>query len=136
MYGRLLFPRRISTCCQRPRRRGAAAAEEGAGGGAREGPASGGEAEPRRRRAEERGGPAVDSHRQCCGSESGSGSTCFWASWIRIRIHQSEVWIRIRIWILLSPSKKSKKNLFSFCFVTSFCTYMYLQEVKRKKLFF
>jgi hypothetical protein len=26
---------------------------------------------------------------QCCGSgsESGSGSTCFWASWIRIRIH-------------------------------------------------
>jgi hypothetical protein len=27
-------------------------------------------------------------HRQCCGSESGSvGSICFWASWIRIRIH-------------------------------------------------
>jgi hypothetical protein len=53
---------------------------------------------------------------QCCGSEFGSGSTYFWASWIRIRIHQSEVWIRI----LLSPSKKSKKNLDSFCFVTSF----------------
>jgi hypothetical protein len=45
---------------------------------------------------------------QCCGSgsESGStGSTCFWASWIRIRIHQSEVCIRIRIWILLSLVK-------------------------------
>jgi hypothetical protein len=72
---------------------------------------------------------------QCCGSESGStGSTCFWAFWIRIRIHQSEVWIRI--WILLSPSKKSKKNLYrySYCFATSFCLflkmmYMYLQNV-------
>ncbi len=42
----------------------------------------------------------------------GSGSTCFWDYWIRI--HQSEVWI------LLSPSKKSKKNLDSYCFVTSF----------------
>jgi hypothetical protein len=52
---------------------------------------------------------------QCCGSGS-TGSTCFWASWIRIRIHQSEVWI----WIILSPSKKSKKNLDSYCFVTSF----------------
>ncbi len=42
---------------------------------------------------------------QCCGSgsETGSGSTCFWASWI-----------------LLSPSKNSKKNLDSYCFVTSF----------------
>jgi hypothetical protein len=38
---------------------------------------------------------------QCCGSgsETGStGSTCFWTSWIRIRI-------------LLSLSKNSKKNL-------------------------
>jgi hypothetical protein len=52
--------------------------------------------------------------RQCCGC----GSTCFWASWIRI--HQSEVWIRIRIWILLSQSINSKKNLDSYCFVTSF----------------
>ncbi len=42
---------------------------------------------------------------QCCGS----GSVCFWASWIRIQIHKSEVWIRIRI--LLSSSKKSKKTL-------------------------
>jgi hypothetical protein len=49
---------------------------------------------------------------QCCGSgsESGAGSTgstCFWASWIRIRI-------------LLSLSKYSKKNLDFYCFVTSF----------------
>ncbi len=49
------------------------------------------------------------------GSESGSGSTRFWAS--RIRIHYSEVWIRIRIllWIriliLLSSCKNSKKTL-------------------------
>ncbi len=43
---------------------------------------------------------------QCCGSESGStGSTCFWAPWIRI---------------LLSLSKNSKKNLDFYCFVTSF----------------
>jgi hypothetical protein len=43
---------------------------------------------------------------QCCGSESGSGSTgstCFWASWI-----------------LLSSCKKSKKNLDSYFFVTLF----------------
>jgi hypothetical protein len=43
--------------------------------------------------------------KQCCGS--GSGSTCFWASWIRI-------------WILLTLSKNSKKNLDFYCFVTSF----------------
>ncbi len=66
--------------------------------------------------------------RQCCGSESGStGSTCFWASWIRIRIHQSEVWIRIRI--LLSPSKKSKKNLASYCFVPSFWLFIFENDV-------
>jgi hypothetical protein len=56
---------------------------------------------------------------QCCGSgsESGStGSTCFWASWIRIRIHSSEVWIRI----LLSLCKNSKKTIDFYCFVTSF----------------
>ncbi len=39
------------------------------------------------------------------GSESGSvGSVCFWASWIQI---------------LLSSCKNSKKNLRSYCFVTS-----------------
>ncbi len=41
---------------------------------------------------------------QCCGSGSGStGSTCFWASWIRILI-------------LLSLTKNSKKNLDFYCF--------------------
>jgi hypothetical protein len=47
---------------------------------------------------------------QCCGS----GSTCFWTS--RIRIHWSEVWIRI----LLSSCKNSKKKLDSYYFVTLF----------------
>jgi hypothetical protein len=44
------------------------------------------------------------------------------------------------IWILLSPSKKSKKNLDSYCFVTFFfdflsakIMYMYLQKVISKK---
>ncbi len=48
-------------------------------------------------------------------------TVCFWASWIRIRIHWSEVWIRI----LLSPSKNSKKNLDSYCFVTSFWLFFF-----------
>ncbi len=51
-----------------------------------------------------------------------TGSTCFWAS--RIRIHQSDEWIRIRIllWIriLLSSCKISKKNLDSYYFVALF----------------
>jgi hypothetical protein len=42
---------------------------------------------------------------QCCGSESESGSTCFWASRIRT---------------LLSSRKNSKKNLDSYYFVTLF----------------
>jgi hypothetical protein len=59
----------------------------------------------------------LDCRFQCCRSGSGStGSTCFWAS--RIRIHQSEVWIRIRI--LLSTCKNTKKNFDSFYFVTLF----------------
>ncbi len=37
-----------------------------------------------------------------------TGSTCFWAS--RIRIHESEVWIRI----LVSSSKNSKINFYSY----------------------
>jgi hypothetical protein len=41
---------------------------------------------------------------QCCGSGS-TGSTCFRASWIRLRI-------------LLSLCKNSKKNLDSYLFVT------------------
>jgi hypothetical protein len=60
-----------------------------------------------------------DWKKHCCGSGS-TGSTCFWASWIRIRIHQSEVWIRIqirlRIWILLSSSKKVRKTLIPTAF--------------------
>jgi hypothetical protein len=44
-------------------------------------------------------------------------SVCIWVSWIRIRIHKSEVWIRIRI--LLSLSKSNKKNLDSYCLRTS-----------------
>jgi hypothetical protein len=40
----------------------------------------------------------------------------FWASWI----HQSEVWIWIRIRVLLSLSKNSKKNLDFYCFATSY----------------
>ncbi len=51
---------------------------------------------------------------QCCGSGSESGSICFWTSWIRI-------WIRI----LLSSSKNSKKNLDSYCFVTSFRLFIF-----------
>jgi hypothetical protein len=39
---------------------------------------------------------------------------CFWA--YRIRIHKSEVRIRI----LIPSSKNRKKNLDSYCFVTSF----------------
>ncbi len=52
---------------------------------------------------------------QCCGSgsESGStGSTCFWSSWMRIRI-------------LLSLSKNSTKNLDFYCIVTSFWLFIF-----------
>ena len=41
----------------------------------------------------------------------------FWLSWIRIRIHNLFVQIRIRI--LPSTSLKRKKNLDFYCFVTS-----------------
>ncbi len=57
----------------------------------------------------------VQCNSQCSGSGSRStGSTCFRAFWIRI--HLSEIWIRIRlrIRILLSSSKNSKKNLDSY----------------------
>jgi hypothetical protein len=54
-----------------------------------------------------------NTHRQCCGSGSGSvGSVSFWASRIQI-LHYLFVRIRIRIWILPSSSKKSKKILIS-----------------------
>jgi hypothetical protein len=61
---------------------------------------------------------------QCSGSESGSGSTgstCFWASWIRIRL---------RVWILLSLSKNSKENL-DFYLQKEIC-----RKTLLKKLFF
>ncbi len=54
---------------------------------------------------------------------------------IRIRIHMflspdpdplSEVWIQIRI--LLSASKNSKKNLDSYCFVTSFGLFFIVEQ--------
>ncbi len=52
------------------------------------------------------------------GSASWSvGSICFWASQICIRFRSPQVRIRIRI--LPSSSKISKKNLDFFCFVTS-----------------
>ncbi len=76
-------------------------------------------------------GPRIDkvySILQCSGSESVSGSTCFWAS--RIRIHQSEVWIRI----LLSSSKNSKKNLDSYCFVTFLGHFIFEKLVPSKKI--
>jgi len=50
---------------------------------------------------------------QCCGS----GSTCFWASWIRIRI-------------LISLRKYSKKNLDFYCFVTSFWLFIFVKWCK------
>jgi hypothetical protein len=43
---------------------------------------------------------------QCCGFGS-VGAVCFWASWIRIRIHYYEVWIQI----LLPSSKIVRKTL-------------------------
>ena len=73
---------------------------------------------------------------------SGSGSTCFWASRIRIRL--SEVWIRIwirllRLLILLSSCKNTKKNLDSY-YLWLFSTFylwkimlMYLQTVISRK---
>ncbi len=51
--------------------------------------------------------------------------------WIRIRIRIHRIWAsRIRIhksevWILLPTSKNSKKNLDSYCFVTSFGLFIF-----------
>ncbi len=52
----------------------------------------------------------------CCGTGF-VGSVCFWASQIRFRIRYSQVRIRLRI--LPSSNKNSKKNLDFYCFVTS-----------------
>ncbi len=54
---------------------------------------------------------------QCCGY----GCVRFWAS--RIRIRWSEVWIRIRIRILLSSSKNSKKKPWFLLFCDFFMTF-------------
>ncbi len=51
---------------------------------------------------------------QCCGSGS-VGSVCFWASWIRIRIHYQKH--RSRSFYHLDHH--CKKNLDTYCFVTS-----------------
>ncbi len=61
-------------------------------------------------------GPHVRCHSifQC----SGSASVCFWTSWIHIRI--CNLIVRSRIRILPSTSKKIKKSLDFYCFVTSF----------------
>ncbi len=59
----------------------------------------------------------LESNMQCCGS--GSASVCFCASRIRIRIRKLQVRIWIRLQILQSSNKNSKKNLDFYCFVTS-----------------
>ncbi len=50
-----------------------------------------------------------------CSWTQGCGFVSFWASQIRIRIHYSQ----LRIRILPSSSKNRKKNLDFYCFVTS-----------------
>ncbi len=64
----------------------------------------------------------VDSKNQCCGSGSGStGSTFFGPPGGDPDPDPlSEIWIRIRLRILLSSCKNSKKNLDSYYFVTLF----------------
>ncbi len=63
--------------------------------------------------------------KKCCGSAS-LGSICFWA--FRIWIHWSEILIRIRI--LLSSSKNSKKNIDSYCVVTSLWLFIFEKRCK------
>jgi hypothetical protein len=64
--------------------------------------------------------PESDAYKKVTVPQHCTGSTCFWASSIRIRIHRAEVWILIRIllWIririLLLSCQKSKKNLDSY----------------------
>ncbi len=48
-------------------------------------------------------------------------SICFWSSWIRIRIHKSDVWIRI----LLSSCKNSRKTL-----ILTICDSFWLLSLK------
>ncbi len=75
---------------------------------------------------------------QCCGSGSesgsgstGSGSTCFWASWIRIRIHQSEVGMDPDPDLdpSITKQKKEEKPWFLLLFVTSFWLFIFENDV-------
>ncbi len=59
------------------------------------------------------------------GGSGSVGSICFWTS--RIWIHLSEIWIRIRI--LLSSSKNSKKNIDCYCFVT--CFWLFISKIQK-----
>jgi hypothetical protein len=61
--------------------------------------------------------PGVKSTKKAPDPGSGTKKPVLWI-WLRIRIHKSEVWIRIRI--LLSTCKNSKKNLDSYYFVIFF----------------
>ncbi len=69
----------------------------------------------------------VCTRQQCCRSGS-VGSICFWES--RIRIHSSEIWIRLRS--LLSSSKNCKKNIDSYCLVTSLWLFLIDENVPSK----
>ncbi len=51
---------------------------------------------------------------------------------LRIRIHYSEVWIRI---LLVSSTNNSKKNLDSYCFVTSFWLFIFDEWCKCTSVF-
>jgi hypothetical protein len=74
----------------------------------------------RNRRADD--GNLLQRASQCCGS--GSGSICLWAS--QIWIHYGSQEIRIRI--LLSSSKNSKKNI-DFLLFCDFCMTFYLWKM-------
>ncbi len=67
---------------------------------------------------------------QCCGSGSGTGSQSvgslgFWTCWVQIRYSME----RIRIRILLSSVKNSKKNPDSYSFVNSLWLFIYLWKM-------
>jgi hypothetical protein len=85
------------------------------------------------------------SYRQCCGSGMFIPDPTFFHPGSELSPsqipdpHQSILWIRI----LLSSSKNSKKNLDSYCFVTSFGLFIFENDVnvpsksnKQKKLVF
>ncbi len=80
---------------------------------------------------------------QCCRFGSESGSTCFWASWIRIRIHVKGMDPDPDPDPSITKREKNKKKLDSYCFVTSFWPFIFKNDVqvpsesnKPKKNFF